>query len=139
MGMLHDIGKLMLIQTIAEMEAHDEFATPPDQREIDNLLTQQHGVFGSRLLKVWRLPQLHIDAALYHDALHTAPAVTKELLSVHLGNLLAKKIGYGAFDKAVWDAQAPRSAAQLQITLQELPAIEKEVLAIMLDPNTRLA
>ena len=50
---------------------------------------------------------------------------------VHMADLLAKKIGHGEFDKDLWDKQMPVCAARLQIKMEALPMIEKEVLTLM--------
>ncbi|MFM9967343.1 MAG: HDOD domain-containing protein, partial [Burkholderiales bacterium] len=127
MGMLHDIGKLLLTQVTAEMEADGTFDTPLDDAELDAFLQQHHGFFGGKLLEIWKLPKKHAEAARYHDNLDTAPAISRELLAVHLGNLLAKKIGFGKFEPNVWEIEAPKSATPLKIDLNQLAVVAKEI------------
>lgn len=127
MGLLHDIGRLLLIQSVAEVELHNKEQTPLDDAELSEFLRQNSKFFGKKLLEIWKLPKSCIDAAQYNEAPDSAPAITKGLLSVHLGNLMAKKIGYGTFDQALWNAQAPRSAAILGIDLEALVSMEKDI------------
>jgi HD-like signal output (HDOD) protein len=138
MGMLHDIGKLLLTQVIAEMEAENPSMKPLEDDELMNFLQAHHGHFGRKLLEIWKLPATHADAAQYHESLEAAPAVTRELFAVHLGNLLAKKIGYGHFSQETWDAEAAGSAAHLKIDLQKLVSVEKDLLAHMKENNLPL-
>ncbi len=138
MGMLHDIGKLLLTQIISEIEAENTSMKPLEENELMAFLQEHHGYFGRKLLEIWKLPPMHADAAQYHEALDAAPALTKELFAVHLGNLLAKKIGYGTFSQEVWDAEIPASAAHLKIDLQKLASVEKDILATMKENNLPL-
>lgn len=138
MGMLHDIGKLLLMQIISEMETQGHSAKKLDDDALASFLQQHHGFFGRKLLETWKLPKMLADAAHYHEDLDAAPAVTKEMHAVHLGNLLAKKMGYGSFDPAAWDAQAPLSATPLKIGFDELSVIEEKVSSTIKETNLSL-
>ena len=81
MGLMHDIGKLLLLQILAEIGR-----TLPAE-ETERVLKQQHGVFRLKLMERWKLPTKYALAARYHDALAEAPKISNELLSVNLGNL----------------------------------------------------
>ncbi len=94
-GLLHDIGKLLLLQILSELTSKKTFKTEISDDNIDKLITAHHGQFGYTLLKRWKFPDTYADVARYHDTLNAAENITKELLIVHLANTLAKAIGYG--------------------------------------------
>ena len=81
MGLMHDIGKLLLLQILAEI------ARTLPAEETERVLKQQHGVFRLKLMERWKLPTKYALAARYHDALAEAPKISTELLSVNLANL----------------------------------------------------
>lgn len=94
MGLLHDIGKLLLLQIVFELEVSGKFKDKLNMLELINTLGIYHGKFGSSLLKRWEFSDEFANVALYHDNLSDADIISKELLLVHFSNLLAKTMGY---------------------------------------------
>jgi putative nucleotidyltransferase with HDIG domain len=95
MGLLHDIGKLVLLQIIAELESGGELEEGMDRNELTNILKEYHGNFGAALFKKWRFPESYINISQYHDKLEEAETITRELLMVNMANLIVKNLGFG--------------------------------------------
>ena len=95
MGLLHDIGKLMLIQIVAELEAGGAFEEGIDQTELFNILNEYQGNFGGALLKKWRFPEVYSKICLYHNNLQGAGAPSRVLFIINLANTIVKTMGFG--------------------------------------------
>ena len=97
MGLLHDIGKLLLLQVVSELDTMEALESPVTKDDLEAFLQQHHGVTGQKLLQVWKLPPEFAIVAQYHDSPDEAPKRSGELFAVHVGNLLAKHSGYGSY------------------------------------------
>ncbi len=93
MGLLHDIGTLILVQVVGEMEAKMRGDTV-EWVELFTTLEAYHAQTGASLLKKWQFPDIFVQVALYHDALEKAPLKGRELQVIHFSNLLSKSMGY---------------------------------------------
>lgn len=94
LGLTHDIGKLILLQVIGELEVKGKYLAKIDQGKILATLKTYHGKFGAVLLNRWGFPQEFKDVAMYHDHFHKVKDPTPEFLCVHFANLLATDLGY---------------------------------------------
>lgn len=91
LGLLHDIGKLILLQVLGEISVSTgETLAEPDLEETLNSL---HGQFGAALLERWQFSSVYQQVALHHDDL--AEDVPLEQHVVSFANLLVKSLGYG--------------------------------------------
>jgi HD-like signal output (HDOD) protein/FixJ family two-component response regulator len=95
LGLLHDIGKLVLVKVVAEAEKRSQEADESEVMELLQALDAYHGRTGSILLKKWGFSEKYISVSMNHDAIENAGGVTKELEVVHFSNLLVKNMGYG--------------------------------------------
>jgi HD-like signal output (HDOD) protein/AmiR/NasT family two-component response regulator len=95
MGLLHDIGRLLLLKIVSELELQGKFNQEDDGTDLLKTLQTFHGKFGAILLKKWGFPEEFLNIAMYHDDLRNADSLSGELLTVHFANLLAKSMGYG--------------------------------------------
>ena len=95
LGLLHDIGKLVLFQVIAELQMKDKLGGEVGTAEILNTVDSNHGKFGASLLKLWKFSSGFIKIAGYHDNIEQADFITKELLVVNLANQIVKSVGFG--------------------------------------------
>ncbi len=119
-GLLHDVGKLIVLVGIDTLGATD--VTPPVR---DELMTLLHTDMGHRLLQAWRISDPVCRVALMH---HEATPVTGELLLVRVqaANAISRKLGFH-----------PHPAPDLD--LYELEAIERigmselQLAALMVD------
>jgi HD-like signal output (HDOD) protein/AmiR/NasT family two-component response regulator len=133
MGLLHDIGKLILVQVISELEGKGKFGTEIPAQEMMNITEAYHGQFGSALLKRWQFSNGCVGAALYHDNLQDADPISKELLIVHFANLLVKGLGFVFTDGSIPDIETCESAQLLKIGPEAIASIRKDISTYMED------
>lgn len=94
LGLTHDVGKLILVQVIGELEAKSRTGEKFDNAKILSTLKLYHGKFGAVLLNRWGFPQEFKDVAMYHDHMEKVTKPSPEFLCVHFANLLAVSLGY---------------------------------------------
>jgi HD-like signal output (HDOD) protein/DNA-binding NarL/FixJ family response regulator len=96
MGLIHDIGKLFLLQVMVDLDIDiaDEKLDEDDRAELLDALSKNHGIFGATLLKKWGFSDLYQQIALFHDDPENADPISRELLIIHFANILAKSMGY---------------------------------------------
>jgi HD-like signal output (HDOD) protein len=127
LGLLHDIGKLVLLQTIGELQAKNKIGAMIDNAEIENTLETYHGQFGTSLLKLWKFPSGYLQIASYHDALEKADPISKELLVVHFANLLVKSMGYHLGGQVEIDLEGAESFRLLGLKPESVAGIRDRV------------
>jgi putative nucleotidyltransferase with HDIG domain len=93
MGLLHDIGKLFLLQVVGEIEKKWHESEAPSKEELEEWLNEHHCRAGSSLLTKWGFPEEFVQVALQHDELGDTN-ITHELLVVHTANEIVKSMGY---------------------------------------------
>jgi len=64
MGMLHDIGKVILLNGLGTLMTDE---TPGTVRTVMNTVQRHHNSFGAAVLGMWNLPAEFADAALHHE------------------------------------------------------------------------
>ena len=131
MGLLHDIGRLLLIQVLAELDLQDAFDIEIASSDVTVLLETQHGTFGRNLLRQWQFPPAFADIAMYHARPEDANTITKELLVVHAANVLVRTMGYGEELPANIEIANIVSVPLLKLTPTMIEAVKDEVEAIM--------
>lgn len=95
LGLFHDIGKLMLLQIIDEMEKRSAFGQALEKETLFGTLDKFHGQFGAALLKKWGFTDGFAEIAMHHDNIEDVQSVGDALRIVHFANLLVKKIESG--------------------------------------------
>jgi HD-like signal output (HDOD) protein len=131
LGLLHDIGKLILLQVIGELEMKGRFGGEIPMKEVLKIAETYHGQFGSALLKRWKFSNGYAVAAQYHDNLHDADPISKELLIVHFGNLLVKNIGFVFNTEYIPNAETAESAQFVKIGPETISAIKEDTVKYM--------
>jgi len=91
MGLLHDIGKLPLVNLLIELSEKRDDIT---EEIIYSVFEELHTEIGAIMLTQWHFPEEIIDVVKYHHDLAGAKRRTNELLIVHLANMLVRTIGY---------------------------------------------
>jgi len=127
MGLLHDIGKLVLLQVVADLEAQDKIGEEVDIVELLNTLNTHHGKIGAALLKKWEFSRGYIQIAMFHDNLEGADPISKELLVVHFANLLVKSIGYDQSQQAEVDVEGAESTHLLKVDTTIIAHVKERV------------
>ncbi|MBN1103637.1 MAG: HDOD domain-containing protein [Deltaproteobacteria bacterium] len=131
LGLLHDIGKLVLLQVAAEMETAGGIGNGAWGEELSVTIKAHHGSFGQALLKKWRFPESYGHVALYHDNIEKADSVSKDLQIVHLGNLTALHLGYGQKQPLPIDLERAASSTLLGMTGERIAAVQERVKTMM--------
>ncbi len=94
MGIIHDIGKLLLIKAILDINPDESFETD----DILIAIQEIHTTFGGVLLKQWKFSNDFIQIAELHHLNDFSAKREKELIIIHIANYLAKNIGFGFYD-----------------------------------------
>lgn len=85
-GLLHDVGKAILIATLEERKEDPRFA---NYAELLAALHDFHCQVGSRLVSAWKLPEQLHEAIVYHHAFDLAPSYGEMAAMTCLGDLLS--------------------------------------------------
>jgi HD-like signal output (HDOD) protein len=103
-ALLHDIGKLALLQIIAGMERRGKFNDGIHPIMLVTILEDYHCQLGARLLEKWKFAEGYIYTTLHHNSPHPSaesdPKVVKEtaygqeLMVVQFASQLANLMGY---------------------------------------------
>ena len=105
LGLLHDIGKLVLLQIIADMERKGKFNGGIPTAKLIDTISAFHGVFGAKLLEKWRYADSYVASASNHEERgmdkdeEQQVTLSKEILIVRFANLAAKSMGYSLGEK----------------------------------------
>ena len=100
MGLLHDIGKLALLQIMADMDRKGKFNGGIPTAKLIDIISAYHGVFGAKLLEKWKYADSYIASASDHkdsgadDDEEIKERLPKEMLLVRFANIVAKSMGY---------------------------------------------
>ena len=108
MGLLHDLGKLLLLQIFTEVAKKR-----PDASEQDclALMNDYHGEFGAALLNHWNFPVQYQQVARLHHQAATAEHAQREVYLVALAHELASQAGFSLAPQQA-DADASPQAAE---------------------------
>lgn len=98
-GLLHDIGKLLLLQVIGDLQKEKKIGDNIESSELLHTINTHHGKFGAALLKKWKFSEEFAKAAACHNNLEAADSISKDLLIVHFGNLMVKSMGFCLSDQ----------------------------------------
>lgn len=119
MGIVHDIGKMLLIKAIADINPEETF-----EDDIQIAVHEIHTTFGAVLLKKMRFAPEFISVAEFHHWNDFSKKDDKELVMINLADNMARELGYGFFDlesKKQAD-QARDDTAPVEINIKNLKA-----------------
>lgn len=131
MGMIHDVGRLILFENLADKAA---LALAEDTQDGPLLVDREreligfhHGEIGAALVRAWNLPSILESVITFHHYPDQACDFLLETSILHLANLLTKAMELGnsgdlyipALSEAVWD--------RIGLTPGHLPAIWKQI------------
>jgi HD-like signal output (HDOD) protein len=92
-GLLHDIGKLIILRAIDEIRKSDGDSRPIFKETLYELLQEAHCELGHRLLTSWNVPQVYCQIARDHHAEDLSGDLP--LAIVRLANGGSRKLGLG--------------------------------------------
>lgn len=130
LGLVHDIGRLILIQIICKMREDSSLDDEKDDCFFYETLDAYHGEFGAALLKKWGFSKTFEMVARHHEVPGKAPEESEELLVVCLGNALAHHHDMET-DRLVEDSLVSHCMAKLGLDKDALGMIRSDVAKIM--------
>ena len=120
LGMLHDMGKLLLLQVLLELK---QDGREMDEISILDILDAQHTDFGAALMKKWDLSDEFVNVVQCHHSLEEETNPSQELLIVSLANLITRKPGYSLKeeeDENLADSMAARELGVTADTIEDI-------------------
>ena len=95
-------------------------------------IQEAHIAPGSMLLKRWGFDAEFINVINHHEDAEYSPNTVKEILVVHLANILTRQIGFSLFEEDI-DFAEVQSAQILKLEPDKMEAIGEEVKTIIAD------
>jgi HD-like signal output (HDOD) protein/FixJ family two-component response regulator len=127
-ALLHDIGKLALLQIIAGMERRGKFHEGIHPIMLVNILEDYHCQLGARLLEKWKFAECYIYTTLHHNGSNPAAAACaqaaketaydRELMVVKFANQTANWMGYDILASGPPDIDLDEAAPIQQFNLK---------------------
>jgi HD-GYP domain-containing protein (c-di-GMP phosphodiesterase class II) len=132
MGLIHDIGKVLLLKVFGELEIQ---GSSPDLDEVVEGIKEAHTGFGSTILRQWGFSEDFARVALLHEGPVFKPAADKAVLVVNLAGEITKKLGFCVDDHKDLDISRLDSIRKLELETDEIDDIEKEIRDLMEDTS----
>jgi len=129
MGLTHDVGKVVLLRAFAEIPQEEKLKA----EAIMPAIQEAHQSVGNMLLKRWGFGEEFTRVVALHEGSNFSDQTNKEILVVHLANLLTRKMGFSFFE---WDGRDPAelpSAQLLGLSSDVIQQVEEKVRGIIKD------
>jgi len=127
LGLLHDIGKILLLQMTAELESKNQFKEGVDLEKLFGPIEKYHGMIGAKAFKKWNFSVEYVEGALFHDNLEKKDSPSQQLRVLHFANAMAKTMLNQKKDEAYTDLAELESALHLKITAKRILEIEANI------------
>jgi HD-like signal output (HDOD) protein len=88
LGLVHDIGRLILLQIIGKLEEVGPTGDDVDENVLYPTLDAHHGEFGAALLRKWGFSETFATVAKFHDCPDKAERMSSELALISFVNIL---------------------------------------------------
>jgi putative nucleotidyltransferase with HDIG domain len=92
-GLLHDIGKLVLLKQAFDHAKRSGHVVPAE--EVARVIAERHAALGGVALRRWKLPETLDEPVMCHHDYTLAPARPREAAVTYLANRLAHHFGFG--------------------------------------------
>jgi putative nucleotidyltransferase with HDIG domain len=92
-GLLHDIGKLLILRLAYEHRRRTGEPVPPE--ELDAAMEERHATMGALALRRWGLPDAIDDPVMFHHHYEEALRHPREAAACYLANRLSHRYGFG--------------------------------------------
>jgi HD-like signal output (HDOD) protein len=93
-GLLHDIGKLLLLKVIEDLDGSEVTQQDISKDLVDDILETMHPYHGEQLMRRMNIPDVYCEVAgMHHDP--DVGAENSILNLVRLANLACRKVGIG--------------------------------------------
>ncbi|GAB6041794.1 HDOD domain-containing protein [Endothiovibrio diazotrophicus] len=127
LGMLHDIGRLVMYNRIPEVCAGIIDEAQRDRRLLFEVEKEQlgfnHADIGRLLLQMWKLPKAQIEAVGYHHAPHVAQHYPMEAAVLHIADVIANALQWGTSGEGFVPRFNAEAWQRLELTERHLEAI----------------
>jgi len=128
MGLTHDIGKILLLKAFSEVSKEKDL----NMNAVTANIQEAHLSLGSLLLKRWGFDDGFINVLTHHEDKTLSPDTGKEILVVHLANMLTRRIGFSLFDDEIDFAELD-SAQILKMKPESIEDIGENIKDIISD------
>jgi HD-like signal output (HDOD) protein len=122
-GMLHDIGKLLLLRVVDDLKAQGKGFDPSESLVLE-LLASLHARHGHALMKQWNIPEVYCDVVQRHHDADFEDGATL-LILVRLVDQACNKLGIGLEPRPDLDLAASAEAQVLRV--DDVLAAELEI------------
>ena len=129
MGLVHDIGKALLLKAFTDKTKIKTFSLDAILANIQEV----HLSLGSLLLKRWGFSDAFIKVIANHEGGDFSAETGKDVLVLHLANLLTCKIGYSLVINEDIDFEEVDSARLLKLDNDKIEVIGQEAKTIISD------
>jgi len=126
MGLTHDIGKTLLLKAFSEVSKGRSINIDAIEANIQ----EAHIGLGSMLLKRWGFDAEFTNVITHHEDEEYSSDTVKEVLVVHLANMLTRQIGFSLFEEGI-DFDELQSAKILKLEPEKVEGIGEEVKSII--------
>ena len=120
LGLMHDIGKLLLVSIVDDLSKSSSVFTAPAVKEV---MERLHSEFGSKLLKSWEYDDEFQNVIRFHHAPFNSESVSFELMVIYLANLMVRKIDLGEGEESIENVASSQAAIKLGVTGETLAAV----------------
>jgi HD-GYP domain-containing protein (c-di-GMP phosphodiesterase class II) len=128
MGLVHDIGKVLLLKAFSDMHAKNESLYID---EIMAAIHEAHTSFGGAILRKWGYSETLVRIPLLHEGPDFRSDADREILTINLASSIANNMGYGLEEDMWLEPSKIRSAKLLDVDLGIIEDIIEEVKALM--------
>lgn len=136
MGVIHDIGIMLLLKAISDIRPEEDFTSP----DIQIAIYEIHTTFGAALLRKMKFSEQIIRTTEFHHWNDFSEDEDKALPIIHLSDHLAKYIGFAYMHVDVEDDQDRKEALgelkslePLGLKLEDVLKIAEEIKPIVKD------
>lgn len=95
LGLLHDIGSVLLTRIIDDLANEDGLKHGLDPDELMEFIHEHHTGFGKAVLQRWSMPPLFVDGVRFHEQPASSSKPSKELWLLNFSDRLAHALGHG--------------------------------------------
>jgi HD-GYP domain-containing protein (c-di-GMP phosphodiesterase class II) len=123
MGLTHDVGKVILLRAFADIPQDKNLNTDV----ILSAIQDAHQSIGVMLIKRWGFGEDFARVISLHEGSNFTEQTKKEILVVHLANLMTRQMGFSFFE---WDQKDPAevsSAVLLAVSSDMISKIQVKV------------
>jgi putative nucleotidyltransferase with HDIG domain len=131
-GLLHDIGKLIMLRAVDEIAKSEGGKLPESGKRLVGILMAAHSRIGHDLLQKWHVPEIYCQIARDHHSGNISSG-DLPLIIVSLANDGSRKLGLGLDPAPLLEIEATPEANLLNVRealLSELESMLQEHLSI---------